>query len=145
MEEERGYIHFSHNVANFIYHFFTTTKYRRLVITKPVEESIWQICAGIELQYDRDKIPRCGAGSNHVHWLVQSTLASWQRKRDPQSNRDVSDWSEFFSDMDAFECALDRLCDNATICISFSGESYRGRSRPAVSLDFTNQIITMGN
>ena len=60
------------------------------------------------------------------------------------SNRDVSDWSEFFSDMDALECALDRLCDNA-ICISFSGESYRGRGRTSVSLDFTNPIIRMGN
>ena len=60
------------------------------------------------------------------------------------SNRDVSDWSEFFSDMDALECALDRLCDNA-ICISFSGESYRGRDRTSVSLDFTNPIIRMGN
>ena len=60
------------------------------------------------------------------------------------SNRDVSQWSEFFSDMDALECALDRLCDNV-ICISFSGESYRGRGRTSVSLDFTNPIIRMGN
>lgn len=60
------------------------------------------------------------------------------------SNRDVSDWSEFFSDMDALECALDRLCDNA-IYISFSGESYRGRGRTSVSLDFSNPIIKMGN
>ena len=60
------------------------------------------------------------------------------------SNRDVSDWSEFFSDMDALECALDRLCDNA-LCISFSGDSYRGRNRTSVSLDFNNPIIRMGN
>lgn len=60
------------------------------------------------------------------------------------SNRDVSGWSEFFSDMDALECALDRLCDNA-ICISFSGESYRGMGRTSLSLDFTNPIIKMGN
>lgn len=60
------------------------------------------------------------------------------------SNRDVSQWSEFFTDLDALECALDRLCDNA-ICISFSGESYRGRGRTSVSLDFSNPIIRMGN
>ena len=54
------------------------------------------------------------------------------------SNRDVSGWSEFFSDMDALECALYRLCYNA-ICISFSGESYRGRGRISVSLEFTNR------
>ena len=60
------------------------------------------------------------------------------------SNRDVSGWSELFSDMDALEYALDRPCDNA-ICISFSSESYRGRCGTSVSLDFTNPIIRMGN
>ena len=56
------------------------------------------------------------------------------------SNKDVSDWSEFFSDMDTFECTLDRQCDNA-ICISFSSKSYRGRDRISFSLDFTSPII----
>ncbi len=31
------------------------------------------------------------------------------------------------------------------VCISFSGESYRGRGRTSISLDFTNPIIRMGN
>ena len=76
--------------------------------------------------------------------MVDRLSTSGSRSVILTSNRDVSDWSEFFSDMDALECALDRLCDNA-ICISFSGESYRGRGRSTVSLDFTNPIIRMGN
>lgn len=39
MEEESGYIHSAHNVSNLIYHFVTPTKYRRLAIEEPVEES----------------------------------------------------------------------------------------------------------
>ena len=31
------------------------------------------------------------------------------------------------------------------VCISFSGESYRGRGRTSISLDFANPIIRMGN
>ena len=53
-------------------------------------------------------------------------------------------WAGFFSDLDALECTLDRLCDNA-ICISFSGSSYRGRGRTAMTLDFNNPLIEMGN
>ena len=60
------------------------------------------------------------------------------------SNRDIADWAEFFSDMDALECALDRLCNNA-MCISFSGESYRGKGRVNVSLDFNNPYMKIGN
>lgn len=60
------------------------------------------------------------------------------------SNKDVDLWSEFFSDMDALECTLDRLCDNA-LCISFSGDSYRGKGRTSISLDFNNPLIAIGN
>lgn len=60
------------------------------------------------------------------------------------SNKDASQWAGFFSDLDALECTLDRLCDNA-ICISFSGSSYRGRGRTAMTLDFNNPLIEMGN
>lgn len=74
-----------------------------------------------------DRFSTCGSGSEIL-----------------TNSRDVSEWSEFFSDMDAFECTMDRLCNKA-ICISFSGESYQGRCRTSVSLDFTNPIIRMGN
>lgn len=56
------------------------------------------------------------------------------------SNKDISDWSEFFADMDALECTLDRLCGNA-LCISFAGDTYSGKGRTNVSLDFDNPII----
>ena len=65
-------IHSARNVLNLIYHFVTPTKYR-LTIEKPVEESLRQICTGIELRCDQIRFLEVGADGDHVHWLVQST------------------------------------------------------------------------
>ena len=67
------YIHKSHNVSNLVYHFVCPTKYRRIVITETVDESLKQICEGIELRYDWITFLEIGADKDHVHFLVQST------------------------------------------------------------------------
>ena len=67
------YIHNSHNVSNLVYHFVCPTKYRRIVITETVDESLKQICEGIELRYDWITFLEIGADKDHVHFLVQST------------------------------------------------------------------------
>lgn len=67
------YIHKSHNVLNLVYHFVCPTKYRCIVITETVDESLKQICEGIELRYDWITFLEIGADKDHVHFLVQST------------------------------------------------------------------------
>ena len=47
---ESRYIHNSYNVTNLVYHFVCPTKYRRVVITDSVDESLKQTCEGIELR-----------------------------------------------------------------------------------------------
>lgn len=66
------YIHNSHNVSNLVYHFVCPTKYRRVVITETVDESLKQICEGIELRYDWITFLEIGADKDRVHFLVQS-------------------------------------------------------------------------
>ena len=70
---ESGYLHASHNVSNLVYHFVCPAKYRRLVFTDPVDETLVQICSGIEARYDWIKFLEIGADKNHVHFLIQST------------------------------------------------------------------------
>ena len=70
---ESQYIHNSHNVSNLVYHFVCPTKYRRVVITKEVDESMTQTCEGIELRYDWIKFLEVGTDRDHVHFLIQST------------------------------------------------------------------------
>lgn len=57
------------------------------------------------------------------------------------SNKELSDWDSLFTDLDALECTLDRIWNNA-ICIRFSGASYRGRNNTSMYLDFTGGIKT---
>ena len=70
---ESKYIHNSHNVSNLVYHFVCPTKYRRVVISEGVDESLKQICAGIEARYDWIKFLEIGTDLDHVHFLIQST------------------------------------------------------------------------
>lgn len=72
-ERESVYIHNSHNVSNLVYHFVFPTKYRRVVITKDVDECLKQTCEGIEMRYTRLKFLEVGADNDHVHFLIQST------------------------------------------------------------------------
>ena len=70
---ESEYLHTSHNVSNLVYHFVCPSKYRRIVISEGVEETLVQICAGIELRYEWIRFLEIGADKNHVHFLIQST------------------------------------------------------------------------
>ena len=70
---ESIYLHNSHNVSNLVYHFVCPTKYRRIVITKDVDESMKQTCEGIELRYDWITFLEVGADKDHVHFLIQSS------------------------------------------------------------------------
>ena len=67
------YLYASHNVSNLVYHFVCPAKYRRIIFTDPVDESLVQICAGIEARYDWIRFLEIGADKNHVHFLIQST------------------------------------------------------------------------
>ena len=70
---ESEILHASHNVSNLVYHFVCPAKYRRIVFTDPVDETLVQICAGIEARYDWIRFMEIGADKNHVHFLIQST------------------------------------------------------------------------
>ena len=70
---ESEYIHTSHNVSNLVYHFVCPSKYRRIVISEGVEETLVQICAGISARYDWIRFLEIGSDRNHVHFLIQST------------------------------------------------------------------------
>lgn len=67
------YLHCAPNVSNLVYHFVCPAKYRRVVIDKNIDESIKQICAGIELRYEWIEFLEIGTDKDHVHFLIQST------------------------------------------------------------------------
>ena len=50
------------------------------------------------------------------------------------SNKDTSTWQELVEEDDALECTMDKLCGTA-IRLTFSGCSYRGKSRERINLD----------
>lgn len=65
------YIHKSHNVSVLLYHFVCPAKYRRIVFSINVEESLKEICLEISKRYDIVFI-EIGADQDHVHFLIQS-------------------------------------------------------------------------
>lgn len=65
------YIHKSHNVSVLLYHIVCPTKYRRVVVTKQVDQIIKDTCLGIALRYDLHFV-EIGTDKDHVHFLVQS-------------------------------------------------------------------------
>ena len=71
--EQSNYWHLSHNVSNLVYHFVCPAKYRRVVLDGSVEESLRQICEGIELRYEWIEFLEIGVDKDHVHFLIQST------------------------------------------------------------------------
>lgn len=68
---ESEYIHKSHNVSVLLYHFVCPAKYRRVVFSKEVDETLKDICLEIEKRYDVHFL-EIGTDKNHVHFLVQS-------------------------------------------------------------------------
>ena len=65
------YIHKSHNVSVLLYHLVCPTKYRRAVITVPVEETLKKICNYMEICYEITFL-EIGSDLDHVHFLIQS-------------------------------------------------------------------------
>ena len=68
---ESEYIHKSHNVSVLLYHFVCPAKYRKVVFSKEVDETLKDICLEIEKRYDVHFL-EIGTDKNHVHFLVQS-------------------------------------------------------------------------
>ncbi|WP_455056151.1 ATP-binding protein [Merdimonas faecis] len=52
------------------------------------------------------------------------------------SNKDIPLWSDLFCEIDALECALDRLCNNS-ISIRFSGSSNRSGSSELIEISYS--------
>ena len=65
------FIHKSHNVSVLLYHFVCPAKYRRVVFTEPVDQSIKEICLEISKRYEITFI-EIGTDKDHVHFLIQS-------------------------------------------------------------------------
>ena len=65
------HIYKRHNKTLLIYHIVCPIKYRRSVLTEPVEGSMVDVCKNIEQRYEIHFI-EIGADENHVHFLVQS-------------------------------------------------------------------------
>ena len=71
MEKESRYIHKSHNVSVLIYHIVCPSKYRKVVISKEVDETLRDVCIKIEKRYEICFL-EIGADKDHVHFLVQN-------------------------------------------------------------------------
>jgi len=65
------YIHKSHNVNVLIYHLVCPTKYRRIVITEPVDMVLKESCLDIENRFQIHFL-EIGTDKDHVHFLIQS-------------------------------------------------------------------------
>ena len=65
------YIHKSHNVSVLIYHFVCPAKYKRIVFSINVEQSLKDICIEISKQYEITFI-EIGSDHDHAHFLIQS-------------------------------------------------------------------------
>nr|WP_319570075.1 IS200/IS605 family transposase [uncultured Draconibacterium sp.] len=68
---ESSYIHKSHNVSVLLYHFVCRAKYRRVVFSNEVDQSLKTICQEIEKRY-LVYFLEIGTDNDHVHFLVQS-------------------------------------------------------------------------
>jgi len=68
---ESRYIHKSHNVSVLIYHFVCPAKYRRVVFSKLVDDTLKEICLEISNRYEIHFL-EIGTDNDHVHFLIQS-------------------------------------------------------------------------
>ena len=68
---ESEYMHKSHNVSVLLYHFVCPAKYRRVVFSKKVDQTLKETCLEIEKRYEVHFL-EIGTDKDHVHFLVQS-------------------------------------------------------------------------
>src|SRR4030065_1941893 len=76
---ESEYIHRSHNVSVLLFHFVCPAKYRRVIFSKAVDESLKNICLEISKRYEIHFL-EIGVDKDHVHFLIQS-VPSWSISR----------------------------------------------------------------
>ena len=60
-----------HNKSLLLYHLVCPIKYRRSVLSEPVEKSLVEVCEQIAERYEIHFV-EIGADENHVHFLIQS-------------------------------------------------------------------------
>lgn len=65
------YKHKAHNVSVLLYHFVCPTKYRRLVISEDVDNTLKKVCQEISMRYEIEFI-EIGTDKDHVHFLIQA-------------------------------------------------------------------------
>ena len=65
------YIHKSHNVSVLLYHYVCPAKYRRVVFSDAVDNTVKETCLEISKRYQIHFL-EIGTDDNHVHFLVQS-------------------------------------------------------------------------
>ena len=68
---ESRYIYKSHNVSVLLYHLVCPAKYRRVVFSEMVDETLKETCFEISKRYQIYFL-EIGTDDNHVHFLVQS-------------------------------------------------------------------------
>ena len=68
------YVHKSHNVSVLLYHFVCPAKYRRIVFTETIDQTLKDICLEISNRYEIEFI-EIGTDKDHVHFLIQSIPA----------------------------------------------------------------------
>ena len=66
-----SYIHKSHNVSVLMYHLVCAAKYRRVVMSKHVDEVLRQACVEIERRWEI-RFLEIGLDRDHAHFLIQS-------------------------------------------------------------------------
>jgi len=67
---ESEYIHKSHNVSALIYHYVCLAKYRRIIFSDVIDQSLNEVCIEIEKRYDI-RFLEIGT-DNDPHFLVQA-------------------------------------------------------------------------
>ena len=65
------YVHKSHNVSVLLYHFVCPAKYRRVVFSEAVDQTLKDTCLEISKRYEIEFI-EIGTDKDHVHFLIQS-------------------------------------------------------------------------
>ena len=68
------HIYKSHNKTLLLYHIVVPVKYRNLVITEEVGDSLVHICQGLSERYEMHFV-EIGYEGDHVHFLIQSVPA----------------------------------------------------------------------
>ena len=69
--KESEYIHKFHNVSVLLYHFVCLAKYRKVVFSSEVDDTLREVCLEIEKRYELHFL-EIGTDKNHVHFLLQS-------------------------------------------------------------------------